>query len=53
MAVENENNKKWSPNRHKLNIAENLMVNFIKKAQKGVISKEDTPPNVLFLEMML
>ena len=38
---------------HKLNMAENLMVNFIKKGPKRVKSKEDTPPNVLYLEMML
>ena len=37
----------------KLNMAENLMLNFIKKGPKRVKSKEDTPPNVLYLEMML
>ena len=29
------------------------MVNFIKKGPKRVKSKEDTPPNVLCLEMII
>ena len=35
-------------------MAENVMVNFIKKkVQKKVKSKNETPPNVLYLEMLL
>ena len=62
--VKKKNNKKSEngrpetpaslPNQlHKLNMAENLMVNFIKKGPKRVKSKEDIPPNVSCLEMML
>ena len=37
IAVQPENNKAWSPNRHQLNMAENMMVNFIlkKRSKKG------------------
>ena len=31
IAMEPENNETWLPNQHKLNMAENVMVNFIKK----------------------
>ena len=45
--MEPGNSKRWSPNQHKLNVAENLMVDVIIK------SKRDTPTKLLCLEMLL
>ena len=55
IAVETENNKTWSPNRHKLNMAENVMVNFIKKKpkkgkkQKGYTTERFMPGNAVIM----
>ena len=40
IAVQPGNNKRWSPNQHKLNMVENMMVDLTVK------SKKDTPPKL-------
>ena len=43
-----EKDNTWSPNRHKLNMAENMMADFIVKSKKAYTTETSMPGNAVF-----